>query len=70
MISPALRIYGLRQGLTRGDFSESLQVLIKSIGMLSNSGLNGGSNDAVLDYVLYYCSSSIFWVLTMWQIWW
>ena len=33
--------------------SESLQFLIKNIGMLSNSGLNGGSNDTVVDYVLW-----------------
>ena len=60
------------QSLTRGDstvftcmiggskVSENTGFLIKNIGMLSNSGLNGGSTNTVLGYVLYYCSSSIF----------
>ena len=38
--------------ISESKVSESLQFLIKNIGMLSNSDLNGGSNDTVVDYVL------------------
>lgn len=39
--------------ISESKVSESLQFLTKNIGMLSNSGLNGGSNDTVVGYVLW-----------------